>query len=120
MKPKNLRLLQNRGRELRAYILNANLVVVESVSNPMASHVVSVQYEPDGTIHARCTCPWALNGGVACSHVMAALEHLAEMRGRKLSFWPNREAAQRQKRRVFFLSGARRQDDGVWITSRTA
>ncbi|MBI5670233.1 MAG: SWIM zinc finger family protein [Chloroflexi bacterium] len=120
MKPKNLKNLQNRGRELRAYILNPNLVVVESTSNPMASHVVTVTYQPDGKIHARCTCPWAINGGVGCSHVMAALEHLAEIRGRRLSFWPSREEAQRQKRRIFFLSADTRDDDGIWITSRAS
>ena len=70
--------------------------VVVGLSAP-GQNVVTVNYEADGTIHARCTWPWALNGGVACTHVMAALEHLAEMRGRKLSFWSDREAAQRQQ-----------------------
>lgn len=119
MKPKNLKNLQDRGRELRAYILNPNLVIVESTSNPMASHVVTVEYQPDGTIHARCTCPWAINGGIACSHVIAALEHLAEVRGRKLSFWTKREDARRQKRRLFLLPDTDDQD-GVWITSRAS
>jgi hypothetical protein len=119
MKPKNLKNLQDRARDLRAIPLNTRTVVVESTSSPMANHIVTVEYDSDGTIHARCTCPWALNGGVACSHVIAALESLAELRGRKLSFWSDQTEAQRQKRRMFYLRGVRRRDDdGVWITSR--
>jgi hypothetical protein len=55
---------------------------------------------------------------VGCTHVLAALEALAARRGRVLSFWENREAARRQKRRTFYLPG--RDDDGIWITSRAA
>ncbi|NWG18417.1 MAG: SWIM zinc finger family protein [Chloroflexi bacterium] len=118
MKPKNIKRLQERGKDLRAYILNPNLVVVESTSHPLANHVVTIKYLPDDRIYARCTCPWAINGGVACSHVIAALEHLAEVRGRRLSFWTNEADAQRQKHRLFFLTGGQR-NDGVWITSRS-
>lgn len=120
MKPINIKALQNRGKDLRAYVLNPNLVVVESASHPLANHVVSVRYLPDGAIHARCTCPWAINGGVACSHVIAALEHLAYKRGRRLSFWTSREQARQQKRRLFYLTDGRRRDGGIWITSRAA
>lgn len=118
MKPKNLRNLQDRARDLRAIPLNPHTIIVESTSSPLANHVVTVEYDSEGTIHARCTCPWALNGGVACSHVIAALESLAERRGRRLSFWSEQDEAQRQKRRMFYLRGARLLEDGVWITSR--
>jgi hypothetical protein len=120
MRPKNIKHLQESARDLRAIPVNPQLVIVESTSNPTANHVVTVEYDSDGTIHARCTCPWALNGGVACSHVIAALEQLAERRGRRLSFWTDQTEAQRQKRRLFYLRGTKRRDDGVWITSRSA
>ena len=117
VKPKNLKRLQAQGKELNANIVNRHTLVVESTSSPLANHIVTVEYRADGTIHARCTCPWALNGGVACSHVIAALERLANTKGRTLSFWHRKEDAERQKHRVFYLEGAR-DGEGVWITSR--
>jgi hypothetical protein len=95
-------------------------MAVESVSNPFANHIVTVRFNPDGTIQARCTCPWALNRGVACSHIMAALEYLAGQKGRTLSFWATHEQALRQKHRVFYLTGPAERAEGVWITSRRA
>ncbi len=118
MKPKNIKRLQAQGKELRANLVNRHTLVVRSTSSPLANHIVTVEYRDDGTIHARCTCPWALNGGVACSHVIAALERLANTKGRTLSFWTSKEEAERQKHRIFYLTGER-DDDGVWITSRT-
>lgn len=119
MKPKHIKDLQEKAKDLRATLVNKNTIVVESTSNAAANHIVTVEYDSDGTIHARCTCPWAINGGVACTHVIAALELLASRRGRRLSFWANESEAQRQKRRTFYLRGAKvRDEDGVWITSR--
>lgn len=46
-----------------------------------------------------CTCPWAQHGGINCKHVLAALRAEYEPRG-ALSFWPTRDAARRQHRRV--------------------
>lgn len=117
MKPKHIKQLQAQSRKLQARRVDHDTFVVESISNPVANHVVTVKFERDGTIHTRCTCEWAVNQGIACSHVMAALEHLASMRGRTLSFWLTEEEAKRQKQRVFCLADQRR-DDGVWITSR--
>jgi uncharacterized Zn finger protein len=120
MRPKHIKQLQERARDLRAHIVNASTIVVESTTNSTANHVVTVEIDSDGIIHARCTCPWAINGGVACSHVIAALEALAARRGRALSFWDDYDKARRQKHRTFYLSArrARRDSDGVWITSR--
>jgi len=121
MKPKHIKELQEKARDLRAIPINKNTIVVESISNEFANHIVTVEYDDEGTIHARCTCPWAINGGIACTHVIAALETLAARRGRRLSFWTDETEAQRQKRRMFYLKGARVRDDdldGVWITSR--
>lgn len=118
VKPKNIKQLQTQGKGLHANIVNRHTLVVESTTSPLANHIVTVEYEADGRIHARCTCPWAMNGGVACSHVIAALERLANTRGRTLSFWVTKEDAARQKHRVFYLVGERN-GDGVWITSRT-
>lgn len=123
MKPVNIKRLQHRSRRLAARRVGRNTLVVESASNPAAHHVVTVRYYRDGTLRARCTCPWAINRGVACVHVMAALEYLAARRGRTLSFWPSRADAVRQKHRIFYLHGTgSRTDDngGVWITSRSA
>ena len=119
MKPKNIKRLQTQGKRLHANIVSQHTLVVESTTSTLANHIVTVEYGRDGTIHARCTCPWAINGGVACSHVIAALERLAGTRGRTLSFWASKEEAERQKQRVFYLEGAR-DGEGIWITSRTA
>ncbi len=121
MKPRNIKILQRRGKDLQANILNAHTIIVASTTGSSANHVVTVEYEPDGVIRARCTCAWAINGGIACSHVIAALEKLAETKGRTLSFWDERSDAERQKHRIFYLTGGRRQiEPGVWITSRQA
>ncbi|QPC84743.1 SWIM zinc finger family protein [Phototrophicus methaneseepsis] len=97
--------------------INHNTLVVESVTNPLANHVVTVQFDDDHHVHARCTCPWAVHNGVACTHVIAALQYLAQIKGRRLSFWLTEEEAERQKHRRFYLSG-QAEHDGVWITSR--
>ena len=118
MKPKNIKKLQAQSRKLRVYWISKHALAVESTSNEVANHIVTVRLRKDGAVHARCTCPWALNHGVACSHVMAALEFMAAQKRRTLSFWPTEADARRQKQRVFYLNGASR-EDGVWITSRT-
>lgn len=116
MTPKNIKQMQARSRKLDVRRVNRNTYVVESVTSPLAHHIVTIQFGRDNTVHTRCTCAWAINGGVACSHVLAALEHLAEQKGRTLSFWLSSEDAQRQKHRTFYLAGLGR--NGVWITSR--
>ena len=121
MKPKHIKQLQRQSRKLRARRVDRNTIAVESTTNPLASHIVTVRFGSNGSVHARCTCPWAQNRGVACSHVMAALEYLAERKQRTLSFWETEREARRQKQRVFFLSGGGiKSEDGVWITSRGA
>jgi uncharacterized Zn finger protein len=121
MKPKNIKHLQVRARQLQAHIIDRRTIVVESTTTPTANHVVTLDYDSEGTIRARCTCPWALNGGLACTHVLAALDALAARRGRALSFWSDYAEARRQKHRTFRLAGKRNQDDdGLWITSRAA
>ena len=107
---------------MNARRVDRHTLVVQSTSNPAGNHIVTVEFGDEGMIQARCTCQWAVNRGIACSHVMAALEYLASMKKRTLSFWPTKEEAERQKHRVFYLAGAERNhdsEDGVWITSRT-
>lgn len=121
MKPKHIKQLQAQSRELKARRVDLHTLVVQSTSNPLANHIVTVEFDADDSLRARCTCEWALNRGVACSHVMAALEYLASLKARTLSFWPTETDAQRQKQRVFYLAGNGHDDDrdaGVWITSR--
>lgn len=117
MKPKHIKRIQSRSRRLKVRQIARDTFVVTSASNPVANHIVTVSFGPDATVRARCTCPWAINHGVACAHVMAALEYLAARKERTLSFWGTAEEARRQKHRLFFLAG---DDDGVWITSRSA
>ncbi len=122
MRPKHIKQLQTQSRQLTVRRVDHHTFVVESVSNPNANHIVTVRFDKDGTVRARCTCPWAINRGVACTHVMAALEYLASRKGRTLSFWLSDEDAYRQKHRIFYLAGGSRDvgDSGVWITSRSA
>ncbi len=120
MKPKHIKQLQTRSRKLKARYLRNGVIAVESQTNDNVSHIVTYQFAPDGTVHATCTCEWAEHNGTACAHVMAALEHLAAIKHRSLSYWENREAAERQKQRIFRLVGTEhsREDDIIWITSR--
>lgn len=121
MKPTNIKHLQVRARQLQAHIIDRRTIAVASTTTPSANHIVTLDYDSEGTIRAHCTCPWALNGGIACSHVLAALDALAARRGRALSFWNSRAEARRQKHRTFRLAGNTSTDeDGLWITSRSA
>jgi uncharacterized Zn finger protein len=120
MRPREIKKLQARSRHLIARVVAPNTLVVASRSNPNSQHIVTLDYRPNGTIYARCTCPWAQNGGFGCSHVMAALNHLAAKQQRSISFWPEREMAERQKHRMLRLKGAEEQDRAIYITTRPA
>ncbi len=119
MKPTKIKKLQARSKNLRARIVAPNTLVVTSRSNPYAHHIVTLETEPDGSIHARCTCPWAQNGGYGCSHVMAALNHVAAKQQRVLSFWLDIDEAKRQRHRILRLAGANR-DGAIYMTTRPA
>lgn len=119
MKPKEIKKLQAQARYLQARQIAPDMFIVQSRSNPHAHHIVSIDREADGSLRARCTCPWAQNGGYGCSHVMAALQHLASRKHRALSFWLDKSDAERQRHRMLHLAGDRReQDSGIWITTR--
>lgn len=120
--PKNIKQLQERSRDLEARRVDKNTYVVSSITNSSASHVVTVNFADDGhTVQARCTCAWAIYNGIACSHVLAALEYMASLKERTLSFWNDEEIARRQKHRLFHLVGdEKKEQDGIWITSRSA
>src|SRR5690606_16465337 len=118
MKPKEIKKLQRQARRLRVRPLTGDTLIVDSVSNTNAHHIVTVEKEISGSIRARCTCPWAQNGGYGCSHVMAALTYLAESKRRSISFWPTKEEAERQHNRILHLAGSHRAgDNGIWITT---
>ena len=117
MKPREIKKLQARSRNLRVKMLARDTFVVTSRTNPYAHHIVTIQSSPDGTIHARCTCPWAQNGGYGCSHVLGALNYLAARQKRALSFWLDMREAQRQKHRILRLAGTS-SDGDIYITSR--
>ena len=120
MKPKHIKSLQTTSRELTCRMLDKHTIVVTSASNPNGHHVVTVHFDESNHVHARCTCEWARHRGVGCSHVMAALEHMANLKKRTLSFWTNEDDARRQKHRRFFLVGGGNEKQGIWITSRAA
>ncbi len=70
--------------------------LVESASQSGRHYEVAVR--EDG-LAGHCTCQWAQHGGINCKHVLAALRARYEPWG-TLSFWPTREDARRQHRRV--------------------
>src|SRR5438093_13125060 len=123
MRPKRIKDIQFRSRMLPTTVIDPVdrgdpfVVVVGSNTNRYLNRVVTVKFEPDGTINARCTCQWARYGGTGCVHVIAALQKLAARKRRTLSFWLSPEEAQRQKQHCIKLSGAFRGED-IWITSR--
>lgn len=117
MKPREIKKLQARSRNLRVKMVAPNTLIVTSRTNPYAHHIVSIENAPDGTIYARCTCPWAQNGGYGCSHVLGALNFLASRQKRQLSFWLDLREAQRQKHRILRLAGTS-SDGDIYITTR--
>jgi hypothetical protein len=119
MKPTEIKKLQRRSRDLRVRRVAPNILVVTSQSNPYAHHIVTIEAEKNGIIHARCTCPWAQNGGYGCPHVMAALNYLADKQRRAISFWADLEEAKRQRHRILRLAGSG-PDGDIFITSRPA
>lgn len=121
MKPVNIKEIQDKSRTLGVRLFDPArpgdpyTAVVESTTNPAFNQVVTLRFSKNGDIRARCTCTWARFGGVACAHVLAALNRLAERKGRTLSFWLTPEDAGRQKHRLLRLVG----DDGyIFVTSR--
>ena len=121
--PKNIKNLQDASRDLMARYVDKNTYVVESRTNPAANHIVTVTFDDEGrTVKARCTCAWANFNGIACSHVLAALEYMASQKERTLSFWNDENEARRQKHKLFKLIGKADNKDqsNIWITSRGA
>jgi hypothetical protein len=125
MRPSHLKALQAKSKRLKAQVLRPHqagesfVVIVGSRSNTVLNQVVTVRFLRNGTIYARCTCQWAKHGGIACSHVLAALNVLAQEKKRRLSYWLTPEEARRQKKALFQLAGEC-SPDFVWITSRPA
>jgi hypothetical protein len=120
-RPVNIKDLQARSKGLPVRVFDPAwpgdpyTAIVESNSNPALNQIVTIRFGHDGHIQARCTCTWAQYGGVACAHVLAALNRLAGRKRRALSFWLTPEEAQRQKQKVLRLSSA---EGDIYITSR--
>jgi hypothetical protein len=121
MRPVNIKELQAKSKGLNVRVFDPArsddpyTAIVTSKSNGALNQIVTIRFERDGQINARCTCTWAQFGGIACAHVLAALSRLASRKRRALSFWLSPEEAHRQKQRVLRLVG---NEDNVWITSR--
>ncbi len=117
MLPKHIKQVQRRSRHLHARKVGLS-IMVDSATEVPGRYVVTIRYNPTSdTITAYCSCNWGNHHGVACSHVMAALEMMAAQKGRSLSYWLTEDEARRQRHKRFYLT---RGDDaeGVWITSR--
>lgn len=119
MKPVDIKRLQRRSRRLIVRGIAQGTYLVASRSTPQAQYIVTVEYDPEGIIRARCTCLWAQHGGTACSHVLATLSHMAAGKHRALSFWLSEDEARKQRHRTLRLAGAHEEGD-VFITSRPA
>ncbi len=126
MKPKELKELQHKSKRLDRFGIRVfapqrrgepYTVIIGSSSNMELNRIVTVRFRGKRVISARCTCKWAEFGGIACSHVIAALTKLAERKQRTLSFWGSAEEARRQKHPLYQLVGAS-PEEHVWITSR--
>lgn len=117
--PTNIKQLQDKSRDLTVERVGKDAYVVTSIANPAVNHIVTVRFDEERLVHARCTCRWAQYRGIACSHVLATLEHLATLKERTLSFWVDEDSARRQKHRLFQLVGDSK-DQAIWITSRSA
>mgnify|MGYP000025740810 CR=1 FL=1 len=117
MNPKQIKKLQARSRGLRAKMVSDSVVAVTSRSQPPIQHFVTVEVTDEGEIVARCTCPWGMNGGACCSHVMAALNLLAGRQDRRISFWRNEDEAVRQKHRILRIVGGT-PGSAIYITTR--
>ena len=121
MRPVNIKELQAKSKGLNVRLFDPArsddpyTAIVTSKSNGALNQIVTIRFERDGQINARCTCTWAQFGGIACAHVLAALQKLANRKRRALSFWLSPEEAHRQKQRVLRLVG---NEGDVWITSR--
>lgn len=116
--PSHIKILQDNSRDLQVERVDTYKYTVQSRSNPNNNHIVTVSFD-DRIVNADCTCEWANYQGIACSHVLATLEHMASLKGRTLSFWNDEDSARRQKHRLFHLTADEAQS-GIWITSRSA
>lgn len=121
MKPINIKQLQRESRQLSVQHHAPGHIIVGSGSEAGKHHTVEYQFAEDGkTVYASCSCPWGQHQGIGCSHMMAAMEFLANSKGRTLSFWPSVDDAERQNQRMFYLTTPTTPEQGLWITSRGA
>ena len=115
-KPVHLKRLQARSKRLIVRRVARDTYVCASKTRPSLQHVVTVEWRPDESIHARCTCPWSVYGGFGCAHVMAVLRTIADRQNKRISFWSTHEEAERQHHRVLRLTGDGWDD--IFISSR--
>jgi hypothetical protein len=117
MLPKHIKQIQRRAHRLNVRQVGRQTIMVDSATEAPGRHAVTIRYDGSGNITAYCTCNWSNHNGVACSHVMAALDMIASKKGKALSFWLTEDDARRQRHKRFFLSRGG-EAEGVWVTSR--
>ncbi|MFA4972982.1 MAG: SWIM zinc finger family protein [bacterium] len=105
----NVKQLQERSRGMVVRVMStsrqAAFCYVQSGSDESVWYSVRVWNDARGLLHTRCSCPWGQHRPkespeCACSHVMAAMEALAGLVGRSLSFWLDMADAERQHRPI--------------------
>jgi hypothetical protein len=119
-KPTNIKQLQRESRTLVCTLTGPSTIAVSSSRDPRTVYRVHFDFVDDEKVYATCDCPWGHFQGVGCSHVMAAMEYLANLKNRTLSFWSTQDEAERQNKKTFFLTKPDDESEGLWITSRGA
>lgn len=101
--------LQEKSRGCVAERIGRSTFRVLSTSGN--TYVVNVNEDRDYT---SCTCDWAkyrpAGSNCGCSHVVAAINHIASEQDKAASTWGTKEAAQRQHKHVWSLG------DGMFVT----
>jgi hypothetical protein len=115
----NIKQKQNRAKTIvtsnYVYPLDNKLSYrVASTSSPDKSYIVNVNFHNHNIVNARCECT-ASRYGSMCIHIMAALEYMARLKERTLSWWDSVERAVRQKHKMFHYTT---RNNDIYITSR--
>lgn len=103
--------LQKKAKKNKVYPLSSGDYDVVSATS---SAIYRVRRDGSGFV---CECKWSRYHDTRrdpCTHVLAVQEHVARNGDRRLSWWADPEAAQRQHRPTARVGG------GLWATSRKA
>lgn len=101
--------LQEKSRGMQVERIGRSTFRVLSTSGK--TYIATVNETQDFT---SCTCDWAQyrpsGSNCGCSHVVAAINHIAGEQGKTASAWGSREDAERQHKHIWNLG------DGMLVT----